>query len=182
MARTCLAFALELGTRRIHARNSCQQRPDECAGLLADRPQGHAPEALGFQRGCSDLHQGAAGDGAVRRPLSWLLPQPNCESPMTAATTASASTTTSGVFEAASHLRTTATRAFQQLIGDIEAGLEELQGALQAETRQHPVRSMLVAAGVGYVLGGGIARPLTRQFARVALRALLAPALDEPGA
>lgn len=100
---------------------------------------------------------------------------------MTTATT-SASTATSGVFEAASHLRTTATRAFQQLVGDIEAGLEELQGALQAEARQHPVRSMLVAAGVGYVLGGGIARPLTRQFARVALRALLAPALDEPGA
>lgn len=47
----------------------------------------------------------------------------------------------------------------------------DLAGAVQA----HPFRAVLVAAGVGYVLGGGLFTPLTGRLLSVGARAVLLP-------
>jgi hypothetical protein len=91
-------------------------------------------------------------------------------------------TAESSVSEAAEHLRGTAQRSVQKLAHDLEGGFGELRDAVQNEVRSHPVRSVLIAAGVGYALGGGLAAPLTRRLARLALRAMILPALEEPTA
>ncbi len=84
------------------------------------------------------------------------------------------------VLGAADHLRTTALMAAHRLVHDLDAGITELRDAVQMEVNHNPVRAVLIAAGVGYVLGGGLASPVTRRLTRLALRATLIPLLDEP--
>lgn len=43
--------------------------------------------------------------------------------------------------------------------------------------REHPFGALLVAAGVGYVLGGGLFAPLTRRLVRTGVRAMVLPLL-----
>ncbi len=62
------------------------------------------------------------------------------------------------------------------------AGVDGLRDEIQSEVNHNPIRTVLIAAGVGYVLGGGLAAPLTRRLTRLALRALLIPLLDGPTA
>ena len=86
------------------------------------------------------------------------------------------------VLGAADHLRNTALEAVQKLAHDLDGGVTELRDAVQNEVKGNPVRAVLIAAGVGYVLGGGLAAPLTRRLTRLAMRAMLLPLLDEPTA
>ena len=86
------------------------------------------------------------------------------------------------VSEAADQLRSTAMKAVQRLAHDLDGGFGGLRDAVQAEVEANPIRSVLIAAGAGYVLGGGLAAPITRRLLRLALRAMILPALEEPGA
>ncbi len=47
----------------------------------------------------------------------------------------------------------------------------DMSGQVQA----HPLRTVAVAAGVGYLLGGGLFSPLTGRLLRIGLRALVVP-------
>jgi hypothetical protein len=62
----------------------------------------------------------------------------------------------------AAELGQTATELYQSL--DVARQLEE-----------HPYRTLAVAAGVGYVLGGGLFTSLTASLVRVGVRAALLP-------
>jgi hypothetical protein len=86
------------------------------------------------------------------------------------------------VRDAADHLRTTAVEGLHQLAHDLDGGLGELGDAIRDEIGSHPLRSVLIAAGAGYLLGGGFAAPMTRRLTRLGLRALLIPLLEEPTA
>jgi hypothetical protein len=86
------------------------------------------------------------------------------------------------VLGAADHLRATALTAVQKLAHDLDGGVTELRDAVQSEVNGNPIRSVLIAAGVGYVLGGGLAAPLSRRLTRLAMRAMLLPLLEEPTA
>lgn len=46
------------------------------------------------------------------------------------------------------------------------------------QVQEHPYRTLAVAAGVGYVLGGGLFTPLTGALVRVGMRAMLLPMLQ----
>jgi hypothetical protein len=48
---------------------------------------------------------------------------------------------------------------------------------LSRSVQEHPFRVVLIATGVGYVLGGGLFTPLTGQIVRAGARALLLPIL-----
>lgn len=43
--------------------------------------------------------------------------------------------------------------------------------------QKHPIRSVCIAAGVGYLLGGGLFSPLTGRLLKVGGRAMLLPIL-----
>lgn len=49
---------------------------------------------------------------------------------------------------------------------------------IRREVELHPYRSLLIAAGVGYVLGGGLFTPLTRTALRIGLRVAVVPLLN----
>ncbi len=65
----------------------------------------------------------------------------------------------------------------RQLANDLaEAGREirskiDFSQAIQA----HPFRAILIGAGIGYVLGGGLFSSLTRRMLRIGSRALIVP-------
>jgi len=84
------------------------------------------------------------------------------------------------VSQAAADLRATTLRSVQRLVHDLDGSLTKLRQAVQSEVRNNPLRSILVAAGAGYVLGGGLAAPVTRRLVRLGIRAMVLPALDEP--
>jgi len=65
----------------------------------------------------------------------------------------------------------------RELASDVaEAGRELRERVdLSRHIQAHPFRSLLIAAGVGYVLGGGLFSRLTGQILRVGGRALLLP-------
>lgn len=48
---------------------------------------------------------------------------------------------------------------------------------VSASVQAHPFRAVLVAAGVGYVLGGGLFSPLTGRLIGLGTRAVLLPML-----
>jgi hypothetical protein len=57
---------------------------------------------------------------------------------------------------------------------------EELAGVaggldVSDQIRTHPLRTVAIAAGVGYLLGGGLFSPLTRRLVRIGVRALVVP-------
>jgi hypothetical protein len=94
----------------------------------------------------------------------------------------SAQPSAASVKDAADHLRTTAVEGFHQLAHDLDGGLGELSGAIGKEINAHPLRCVLLAAGAGYLIGGGFAAPLTRRLTRLGMRALLIPLLEQPTA
>ena len=67
----------------------------------------------------------------------------------------------------------------QDLVDDVAEVGRDIQRKVDfSQTiQQHPIRSVLIAAGVGYMLGGGLFSPLTRQIVRVGGRAMLLPIL-----
>jgi len=49
---------------------------------------------------------------------------------------------------------------------------------LSARVREHPYQSLLIAAGVGYVLGGGLFTRLTLNVLRTGLRVAAIPVIQ----
>lgn len=62
---------------------------------------------------------------------------------------------------------------------------EEARGFVSKELREHPFRTLLLAVGAGYVVGGGLFSVLTGKIvgtsARVALRAVTLPMMLQGG-
>jgi hypothetical protein len=50
--------------------------------------------------------------------------------------------------------------------------------ALTEHMTQHPYQTLLVAAGIGYAVGGGVFTPLTARVVAMGLRAALVPLLQ----
>ena len=69
------------------------------------------------------------------------------------------------VSELAQELGSTATELYERL--DIARQIQE-----------HPYRTLAIAAGVGYVLGGGLFTPLTGTLVRIGSRAMLLPMMQ----
>jgi hypothetical protein len=63
-----------------------------------------------------------------------------------------------------------------RLAGEAQSAAQQLERYLVEQMRTRPYRTLLIAAGAGYVLGGGLASSLTRELARTGLRSL-APSL-----
>ncbi|MHB1845103.1 MAG: hypothetical protein ACYCWW_09750 [Deltaproteobacteria bacterium] len=65
---------------------------------------------------------------------------------------------------------------------DLAVEVQEAAGQftefVRAEVQEHPYRTLGAAALTGYVLGGGLASPLTTQLMRVGFRLLLIPLLQ----
>jgi hypothetical protein len=68
-------------------------------------------------------------------------------------------------------------RPVGDIAGELGGAARELYERfdLRREVEEHPYRTVLVAAGVGYVLGGGLFSPLTRQMLRLGVRLALVP-------
>lgn len=67
----------------------------------------------------------------------------------------------------------------QELFGELRDASEQFQRALDLKGRmeRHPYATMAAAAGVGYVLGGGLFSRMTATAVRLGVRALLVPML-----
>lgn len=72
-------------------------------------------------------------------------------------------------------------RSVQDLAGDLAETAVQLYERLdiQRQLREHPYRTLAAAAGVGYVLGGGLFTPLTGSLVRVGMRAMFLPMLQQ---
>jgi hypothetical protein len=59
----------------------------------------------------------------------------------------------------------------------LSAGASKLNSNLDLAGRvqRNPIQSVLIAAGVGYILGGGLFSPLTKKALKVGLRLALIP-------
>jgi hypothetical protein len=86
------------------------------------------------------------------------------------------------VMDAAEQLRSTAQGAAHKFAHELDGGFQGLRKAVRSEVDSNPIRSVLIAAGIGYVLGGGMAAPMSRRLTRLAMRAMLLPLLEEPTA
>jgi len=60
----------------------------------------------------------------------------------------------------------------QDLAMDLQATAHQIEEFLTEQVRTNPYRTLLVAAGAGYVLGGGLASTLTREVMRLAFRSM----------
>ncbi|HEY0840418.1 MAG TPA: hypothetical protein VGD74_09560 [Vulgatibacter sp.] len=71
-------------------------------------------------------------------------------------------------------------RSVQQLASDVGNAASELYSKLDLgkELREHPYRTLAIAAGVGYVVGGGLFTPLTASLLRIGVRAMAIPAFQ----
>ena len=71
-------------------------------------------------------------------------------------------------------------RTVQQIASDVGNAASELYAKLDLgrELRDHPYRTLAIAAGVGYVIGGGLFTPLTAGLLRVGVRAAAIPAFQ----
>ncbi len=71
-------------------------------------------------------------------------------------------------------------RSVQEIASDVGQVASEIYGKLDIgrEMREHPYRTLAIAAGVGYVMGGGIFTPLTAGIFRLGLRAMAIPAVQ----
>ncbi len=69
----------------------------------------------------------------------------------------------------------------QKLVGHVQEARSELQTFLTDSVRDRPVATLAAAAGVGYVLGGGLSSRLTVLMFGVATRFALAVAAREMG-
>jgi hypothetical protein len=65
----------------------------------------------------------------------------------------------------------------QQLISEARGAVEDVSAWLDIKGRveRHPYGTLAMAAGVGYVLGGGLFTPLTARFFRLAARLAALP-------
>jgi hypothetical protein len=65
----------------------------------------------------------------------------------------------------------------EALFSELRAAADGIRKALDLKARmeQRPWTTLLAAAGVGYVLGGGLLTPLTSHLLRLGTRALLVP-------
>lgn len=65
----------------------------------------------------------------------------------------------------------------RELAGELSEAAREIRSRfdLSDTIRQHPIRTVLVAAGVGYVLGGGLFTPFTGRLIRLGARAMFVP-------
>jgi hypothetical protein len=68
-------------------------------------------------------------------------------------------------------VRTLASDA-QDLASDARSTLQQIEALLREQVQERPYRTLLIAAGAGYVLGGGLASSLTREALRLALRTI----------
>jgi len=71
-------------------------------------------------------------------------------------------------------------RTVQQIASDVGNAASELYSKLDLgrELREHPYRTLAIAAGVGYVVGGGLFTPITAGLLRVGVRAMAIPAFQ----
>lgn len=71
-------------------------------------------------------------------------------------------------------------RSMQEIAEDVGRLATEIYEKLDIgrELRDHPYRTLAIAAGVGYVLGGGLFTRATGGILRVGLRALAVPAFQ----
>jgi len=71
-------------------------------------------------------------------------------------------------------------RSVQQLASDVGNAASELYSKLDLgkELREHPYRTLAIATGLGYVVGGGLFTPLTASLLRIGVRALAIPAFQ----
>ena len=60
-----------------------------------------------------------------------------------------------------------------ELASALTATVSELEGYLREELTQRPYATLGIAAGMGFVLGGGLASPIGRTLIRMAGRAAL---------
>lgn len=65
----------------------------------------------------------------------------------------------------------------RELAGELAAAAREIKSKIDIApmVREHPFRTVLIAAGVGYVLGGGLFTPMTGRLIRLGARAMLVP-------
>ncbi len=66
----------------------------------------------------------------------------------------------------------------RELASEVQEAASEVADLVRGELDVHPYRTLGIAALTGYVLGGGLASPLTGQFVRLGLRLALIPFLQ----
>jgi len=69
----------------------------------------------------------------------------------------------------------------QRLLSHADQARNELQGYLTQSVRERPVATLATAAGVGYLLGGGLSSRLTVLMVGIATRLAMAVAAREMG-
>jgi pilus assembly protein TadC len=71
-------------------------------------------------------------------------------------------------------------RSVSELAQELGSTAAELYERLDIarQIQEHPYRTLAVAAGVGYVLGGGLFTPLTGTLVRLGSRAMLLPVMQ----
>ena len=67
-----------------------------------------------------------------------------------------------------------------EIAGEIAEAAAELYERLDIgrQLQEHPYRTLAIAAGIGYVLGGGLFTPLTGTLLRIGARAAMLPMLQ----
>jgi hypothetical protein len=68
--------------------------------------------------------------------------------------------------------------AAEQVVSSVRALYERIDSTLHEQTATSPYTPLAIAAGVGFVLGGGIASPLGRVLMRLAARSFGPALLD----
>ena len=71
-------------------------------------------------------------------------------------------------------------RPVKEIAGDLGSAAVELYKRvdLARQIQEHPYRTLAIAAGLGYVIGGGLFTPLTRHLLGVGMRVAVLPALQ----
>jgi hypothetical protein len=69
----------------------------------------------------------------------------------------------------------------QQIWEDARGAVHQISGTLDLKGRveRHPYAAVLAAAGIGYVLGGGLFTPLTGRMIRLGLRLAALPLVKD---
>lgn len=65
------------------------------------------------------------------------------------------------------------------LVGSLQAGAEDAERYITGEVKSRPYSTLAVAAGVGYVLGGGLSLRMTKLLIGVGTRLAMAVAARE---
>lgn len=70
-------------------------------------------------------------------------------------------------------------RSMADIASDLGENAMELYERLDLarQVQEHPYRTLAIAAGIGYVLGGGLFTPLTGLLVRIGTRAMMLPLL-----